>query len=146
MSTVNFSINVRRTLSEAGLVHFCGLGLESESDRQIYEQMKACTTDLVIPAALTRMCQTHASSSIQRILATPLPTSDHVGRPAAHALPPGVSNVTEQAIKSEIRRIFQLSSDKVKAVYRRGRGFTDDDNWIIRWMLWREMAIRGMVQ
>lgn len=56
-----------------------------------------------------------------------------------------MSKVTEQAIKVEIRRIFQLSPDVVKAVYRRGSGLTDDDNWIIRWMLWREMTERGIV-
>lgn len=146
MANGSTSSNVRRTVSEAGLVHLCGLRLESESDRQIYEEMKACATNLDIPAALTRMYQTHASSSIQRILASPLPGPNHIRRPAAHTHSPGILMITEQAIKVEIRCIFHLSPEKVKAVYRRGSGPTDDDNWIIRWMLWREMTVRGIRQ
>lgn len=41
MSNENSSSNVPRTLSEAGLVRLCGLRLENQSDRQLYEQMKA---------------------------------------------------------------------------------------------------------
>ncbi|KXL45265.1 MAG: hypothetical protein FE78DRAFT_125367, partial [Acidomyces sp. 'richmondensis'] len=48
------------------------------------------------------------------------------------------AHVTETAIHREIIRIYQLARRETQAVYDLGRDIerVEEENWVIRWMLW----------
>ena len=54
------------------------------------------------------------------------------------------AHVTETAIHMEILRIYQLARPETKGVYDLGRDIerVEEENWVIRWMLWHVFRYR----
>ncbi|KYG48386.1 hypothetical protein M433DRAFT_35274, partial [Acidomyces richmondensis BFW] len=54
------------------------------------------------------------------------------------------AHVTETAIHREIIRIYQLARRETQAVYDLGRDIerVEEENWVIRWMLWHVFRYR----
>lgn len=54
------------------------------------------------------------------------------------------AHVTETAIHCEILRIYQLARPQTKVIYDLGRDTerVEEENWVIRWMLWHVFRYR----
>jgi hypothetical protein len=48
------------------------------------------------------------------------------------------ADISERAMRDEIGNIYQRASAEARSVFDRGAA-GDGENWIIRWMLWREL-------
>lgn len=66
------------------------------------------------------------------------PRNAGVEPPYSHA------HVTETAIHREILRIYHLARPETKTVYALGRDTdrVEEENWVIRWMLWHVFRYR----
>ncbi|EME88704.1 uncharacterized protein MYCFIDRAFT_80084 [Pseudocercospora fijiensis CIRAD86] len=110
-------------MTEAEFFTLCNLDQTSERGQQTYHLMRQEAT-----AGLDRMTLTARS--------TPGTTEFN-----GHTIL--ASMLSEAAIQFEIQRIWQFALPETRDVYEGGRmGNGNEENWIIRWMLWREIVIR----
>ncbi|KXT18650.1 hypothetical protein AC579_9822 [Pseudocercospora musae] len=112
-----------QAMDEAEFFTLCGLDRGSGNGQQTYQLMREEAV-----AGIDRMTLTARS--------TPGVTGPQINGHIILA-----SMLSESAIRHEIHRIWQFAHPETKAVYERG-GAGNEENWIIRWLLWQEIVRR----
>ncbi|KXS98468.1 hypothetical protein AC578_8063 [Pseudocercospora eumusae] len=112
-----------QAMGEAEFFHLCGLDKGSGNGQHTYQLMREEAV-----AGIDRMTLTARS--------TPGATGAQMDGRTILA-----SMLCESAIRLEIQRIWQFAHPETKAVYDHGSA-GNEENWIIRWLLWQEIVRR----
>lgn len=133
--------------SKARFFERLGLDEENENHRRLYAMMKVrllFTAAVHLCLLISLFSKEEAVEGRRRMTASPESLAPQFRDDPKVEPPYSNAQISESAIHQEIIRIYQNARRETKEIYDLGRDIerVEEENWIIRWMLWHVFRYR----